>query len=107
MITKRTTHRLQPYKYHPEVVDIDEAAGRQCYNIKASNSSKRFFPYELHLHFRNPHIFTKIEEKELYPRDQMLGELGGFLGLMIGASCISLIELIAFVSLAALKKFRK
>lgn len=107
VITKPTTHRLQPYKYHPEVVDIDEAAGRQCYNIKASNSSKRFFPYELHLQFRNPHIFTKIEEKELYPRDQMLGELGGFLGLMIGASCISLIELIAFVSLAALKKFRK
>ena len=107
VITKPTTMHLQPYEYHPERVDIDDAAGKQCFNIKTSNESKRFFNYELHLHFRNPHTFTKIEEKELYPRDQMLGEVGGFLGLMIGASCISLIELIAFLSLAALKRYRK
>ena len=107
VITIPKNQRLQPYEYHPERVDIDEAVGKKCFNIKTSNRSKRFFRYEIRLHFRNPHIFTKIEERELYPRDEMLGEVGGFLGLMIGASCISVIELIAFVILAALKTYRK
>ena len=104
VITKPSTVLYQPYKYDSHNVDIDEVAGKQCFNLDLQFRSPSFFRYELHLHYKNPHIFTKIEEKELYPRDEMLGEVGGFLGLMIGASCISLLELIAFVIIASLKK---
>ena len=97
----------QPYSYRPEDVYIDGAEGKQCFNLKTGMRFPRFFIYELHLHYKNPHIFTKIEEKELYPRDEMLDEVGGLIGLMIGASCISTLELISFVVIAALKECHK
>ena len=103
-VIPKPTDWLQPDEYPLEESDIDGAAAKQCFNVEIGNKPTRFFMYELHLQYQNPNIFTKIEEKELYPRNEMLGDVGGFLGLMIGASCISLLELIAFVMLAALKK---
>ena len=104
VISKPTKRSEQPVEIPLEETDTDEAAGNQCFNVEIGNTPAKFFIYELHLHYQNPNIFTKIEEKELYPRDEMLGEVGGFLGLMIGASCISLLELMAYVMLAALKR---
>ena len=104
VISKPTKRSEQPVEIPLEETDTDEAAGNQCFNVEIGNTPAKFFIYELHLHYQNPNIFTKIEEKELYTRDEMLGEVGGFLGLMIGASCISLLELMAYVMLAALKR---
>ena len=102
--TKPAARDQQPREYPPEQVEIDEGAGKQCFYLRRDKKPIRFLKYRLSLHYQDPHTFTKIEEKELYPRNEMLGEIGGFLGLMIGASCISLLELIAFVVLAAIKK---
>ena len=107
VISKPTKRARQPIEIPLEEIDTDEAAGKQCFNVVIGNKSARFFIYELHLHYQNPNIFTKIEEKELYPREELLGEVGGFMGLMIGASCISLLELMVYVMLAALKKCSK
>ena len=104
VISKPTNRSQQPVEFALENADTDEATGKQCFNLEIGKKSAKFFIYELHLHYKNPNLFTKIEEKELYPRDEMLGEVGGFLGLMIGASCISLLELMAFVMLALIKK---
>ena len=48
-----------------------------------------------------------IEEKELYSSYQMLCEIGGFVGLVIGASLISCIEVITYIVLVTVKKTLK
>ena len=64
----------------------------------------RFKHYAVNIEYQNPEIYRLIEEKELYAWDKMLGELGGFLGLVIGASILSLVEIIVFIAMAILKK---
>ena len=46
-----------------------------------------------------------MEEKELYTWDQMACEIGGFIGLVIGMSILSLIEIIVYVCLLVARKF--
>ena len=40
-----------------------------------------------------------MEEKELYTWDQMACEVGGFIGLIMGMSIISLVEIGAYICL--------
>ena len=65
-----------------------------------------FAKFSLELQFKHPEFLTIIEEKELYPLQEMLGEIGGFLGLMIGASCMSLLELIIYLILSVTRKLQ-
>ena len=62
------TWRQKPNQYPPEQVEIDEGAGKRCFNLRSDNKPIGFLTYRLYLHYQDPHIFTKIEEKELYPR---------------------------------------
>lgn len=48
--------------------------------------------------------YKVIQEKQLYTWDQIAGEVGGFLGLIIGVSFVSVVELLAYFSLLVLEK---
>ena len=45
-----------------------------------------------------------MEEKELYTWDQMACEVGGFIGLIMGMSIISLVEICAYICLRLSKR---
>ena len=51
--------------------------------------------YQVELQLQNVDSYKIMEEKELYTWDQMACEIGGFLGLVMGASMLSMIEIIA------------
>ena len=84
--------------------DIDERLS--CVDETSSANTTKFAKFFLNLQFKHPEFLTIIEEKELYPLQEMLGEIGGFLGLMIGASCMSLLELIIYLILSVIRKLQ-
>ena len=61
--------------------------------------------YRISLQYQRVDAYKVMEEKELYSWDQMACEIGGFIGLVIGASVISMVEIVAFVCLAIVKRF--
>ncbi|XP_066931745.1 acid-sensing ion channel 4-A-like isoform X2 [Clytia hemisphaerica] len=61
--------------------------------------------YRISLQYQRVDAYKVMEEKELYPWDQMACEIGGLIGLVIGASIISLVEIIAYVFLVIVNKF--
>lgn len=90
------------------MVDIINSFGRKrCFPYDSTKRATKFFLYTINIEYENPETFTTIEEKELYPFSQMLAEIGGFLGLMIGASGISVLELIVFSILTIAGKLLK
>ena len=84
--------------------DIDERLS--CVDETSNENTIEFAKFSLELQFKHPEFLTIIEEKELYPLQEMLGEIGGFLGLMIGASCMSLLELIIYLILSVTRKLQ-
>ena len=48
-----------------------------------------------------------MEQKKLYPWEQMLTEIGGIAGLLIGMSALSLIEILSFIGMAIMKKLTR
>lgn len=70
---------------------------------KEDNSSL-FFHLEIQL--QNVDAYKIMEENPLYPWKQMACEIGGFLGLVMGASMLSLIEIIACTYFYSLKKIK-
>lgn len=55
--------------------------------------------YRIDIQYINVDSYRIVEEKQLYTWDQIAGEVGGFLGLVIGASFISVIEIILYLVL--------
>lgn len=62
--------------------------------------------YRISIQYQRVDSYKVMEEKELYSWDQMACEIGGFIGLVIGASIISVVEIFAYVFLLILRKFR-
>ena len=60
--------------------------------------------YRIGLQYQNVDSYRLIEEKQLYGWDQILGEIGGLAGLVLGASIISLLEIFAFLLICFLQK---
>ena len=60
--------------------------------------------FRIGLQHHNVDSYRLIEEKQLYGWDQILGEIGGLVGLVLGASIISLLELFAFLLICFLQK---
>ena len=48
-----------------------------------------------------------MEEKQAYTTENLLAEIGGFLGLMIGASLLSVVEIFGYCSMLLMKKITK
>ena len=63
--------------------------------------------YSVNVQLEHIDSVRSIEEKELYSSYQMLCEIGGFVGLVIGASLISCIEVITYIVLVTVKKTLK
>ena len=61
--------------------------------------------YRISLQYQRVDAYKVMEEKELYSWDQMACEIGGFIGLVIGASVISMVEIVTYVCLAIVKRF--
>ena len=59
--------------------------------------------YLVHLQLAPVDSVRTVEEKELYSSYQMLCEIGDFVGLGIGASLISFLEVITYIVLLTLK----
>ncbi|XP_066927996.1 acid-sensing ion channel 5-like isoform X2 [Clytia hemisphaerica] len=62
--------------------------------------------YIFGIQLENVDTYTVMEEQSLYSAEQMSSEIGGFLGLVIGASLLSFVELFACGALYVLKKIK-
>ena len=51
--------------------------------------------------------YEEIEQNVAFEFLSLLSEIGGFLGLLLGASVLTVCELIDFVTLATINKFKK
>ena len=51
--------------------------------------------------------YEEITQNIAFEFLSLLSEIGGFLGLLLGASVLTVFELIDFVTLAAINKFKK
>lgn len=70
------------------------------HNIKKNNNSL----YTVEIQHDKFDSYKVIQEKQLYSWDQIAGEVGGFLGLIIGVSFVSIVELLAYFSLFVIEK---
>ncbi|XP_066928003.1 acid-sensing ion channel 5-like [Clytia hemisphaerica] len=61
------------------------------HSYKSSESKKNVYDVELQL--ESVDSYTLMEEQPIYSLEQMSAEIGGFLGLVMGASLLSFIEL--------------
>ena len=69
-------------------------------SVKPNNKTKNdTYRYKIDLSYRLVDTYTQIEEAPRYTWDQVLSEIGGFLGLVIGASVISLFEILACITI--------
>ena len=69
--------------------------------IIPSFTEKVIYPdtYTVNIHFHQTDIIRMIEEKELYSWYQMTSQVGGFVGLIIGASLMSFVEIIVYLTI--------
>ena len=61
------------------------------------NRKNNTYRYKIELSHRVVDTYTIIEETPRYTWDQLLSEIGGFLGLVIGASIMSVFEILACI----------
>lgn len=61
--------------------------------------------YRINLQYQRVDSVRVLEEKEMYTWSQMLCEIGGFVGLVIGASVISVVELSTYITLMIINKW--
>ena len=60
--------------------------------------------YRVDIQYVNIDSYRIVEEMQLYSWDQIAGEVGGFLGFVIGASFISIIEIVLYLILCCISK---
>ena len=61
--------------------------------------------YRISLQYQRVNAYKVTKEKELYSWDQIASEIGGLIGLVIGVSFISMVEIVAYICLAIVKRF--
>ena len=61
--------------------------------------------YDLTVHLARVDTYRTMTEKPLYTWDQLACEVGGFIGLVMGLSIISIIEVAAYICLKTAKHF--
>ena len=62
--------------------------------------------YSVHIQYQHVDSYKSIEEKQLVTWDQVAGEVGGLVGLVIGASFISVIEIVFYCFLCSFHKLK-
>lgn len=61
--------------------------------------------YHVSIQYQRVDTYKIMEEKKIYSWDQMACEIGGLIGLVIGASVISFVEIMAYCLLVLYNKF--
>lgn len=74
------------------------------YHFKEDPNNSRF---KLSMRFEEPYTFRMETEEELYSWGDLLGGVGGNVGLFCGFSMLSLVEILSFVVLRLWAKFAK
>jgi len=101
------------YKYSKKEADNSYDCPFPCESVDLSvlpvsheeiRGSSAYTTYYVNIQLEHVDTIRTIEEKELYSWYQMTCEIGGFVGLVIGASLISCIEIIACLVLLIIQK---
>ena len=70
------------------------------------DQNNKTLDYAIEIQLQNVDSYKIMEEKALYPWKQMACEIGGFLGLVMGASMLSMIEILACLYFYSAKKLK-
>uniref|UniRef100_A0A7M5VAW5 Uncharacterized protein n=2 Tax=Clytia hemisphaerica TaxID=252671 RepID=A0A7M5VAW5_9CNID len=83
------------------ITTFSESKAGRLYKRRQNN---RTLVYSIGLQYQFVDSYKIMEEKAVYAWDQMACEIGGFIGLVIGSSFISLIEIVAYLILKLVYK---
>ena len=61
--------------------------------------------YKMSIQYQKVDTYKIMEEKTLYTWAQMACEIGGFIGLVMGMSVISVVEVFAYICLNIIRRF--
>ena len=89
------------------IADVEriDAGSIKCYPNRSTKQTITLLYSSFSLSYLHSESYTTIEEKELYQLSQLFADVGGFLGLMVGASCLSLLEIFICTLIVVLKRF--
>ena len=88
-----------------EKIDIEGETENVCPEFLGNFTGFSYFHIELA--YEHPELYHLMEEKQAYTIENLLAEIGGFLGLMIGASLLSVVEIFGYCSMILMKKITK
>ena len=77
---------------------LQKKVGSPCHTLKISGTQQRIKPlgnvtdYERILKIYWPQTVTRVTEKDLYVSRNLFAEIGGYVGMFMGWSFVSLIE---------------
>ena len=88
-----------------EKIHIEDKTENVCPEFLENLTNFNYFHIELA--YEHPEFYHLMEEKQAYAIENLLAEIGGFLGLMIGASLLSVVEIFEYCSMLLMKKITK
>ena len=102
-------YSLKGLTFSPELSDerinVEDITENVCPEFGENFTNFSYFHIELA--YENPELYHLMEEKQAYTIENLLAEIGGFLGLMIGASLLSVVEIFGYCSMLLMKKITK
>lgn len=102
-------YSLKGLTFSPELSDerinVEDITENVCPEFGENFTNFSYFHIELA--YENPELYHLMEEKQAYTTENLLAEIGGFLGLMIGASLLSVVEIFGYCSMLLMKKITK
>ena len=106
-VVYESTYSFQSSSYSKKLLNgtTEDETGNLCQTFH--NNFTQFEYFHIELAFEHPELFELLEEKQAYTFENLCAELGGCLGLTIGISIISVVEMFAYLSLILMKKLPK
>ena len=105
---------LQCIDYYSKtnVIHSTETCPVPCEELKLTTMSTRsdsrdITTYTVDIQLQDVDSYQIIKEHQVFTWDQLAGGVGGFLGLMIGASFVSVIEILVYLCLCLIQKCYK
>ena len=77
------------------------------YNERQGKRQSNEWVYNIALQFQHVDYYKIMEEKALYSTSQLMCEVGGFVGLVMGASLLSFVEIIVCGVLYVMRRVNK
>ena len=102
--TQRELRNLKRCQFACEVLDLNYFTTFQMRRMKREDNHTNVLRYQIGIQLKTANEYKIMEEKQLYTLSQMACEIGGFVGLIMGMSMISLIEIVVFIVLSIAKR---